>query len=155
MQLGELELLLLSRVRDLGPITPSRLFEDIQGDWNSSFSTLATTLRRLEEKGLIQSTPLKGRSVEYSVDTSKKVYNHMASLLAKQLVAAFGNQQCPEWCNSKLLCSMLHLTLGKSVYHLTVEEIDELMMRLEEMKNLQLQEGYEPPPSPIGCGRSD
>jgi len=139
MILGEFELLLINHVRELGSITPARLHEHLADEWHSSFSTLATTLRRLENKGLLVSTPLKGRSVEYRVDTATQTYQQMAKFLSSQLVNAFGDCECPDWCNSKLMCSLLAMTQGKDVNHLSEEDLDILIFQLAKIKKDRLE----------------
>lgn len=139
MILGEFELLLINHVRELGPITPARLHEHLADEWHSSFSTLATTLRRLESKGLLVSTPLKGRSVEYRVDTTTQTYRQMAKLLSTQLVNAFADNECPDWCNSRLMCSLLNLCMGGSLIHLSEEELDTLIFQLAKIKQDRLE----------------
>lgn len=152
MKLGEFEMLLLNKVRELGPITPARLHEHLGESWPSSFSTLATTLRRLETKNLICARPLKGRSVEYWVDSSRSAYRHAASMLAEQIVEAFGETECPEWCTSRLMCSLLTLHLGKDMSYLTNDELDEMIERLRLVKS-ERPVDYIPPITRAGCQR--
>lgn len=155
MILGEFELLLINHVREMGPITPARLHEHLTDEWHSSFSTLATTLRRLESKGLLISTPLKGRSIEYRVDTTTKTYRHMAKLLATQLVDAFSDHECPDWCNSKLMCSLLALSMGREMTHLNVAELDVLIHQLNKFKQDRIEGRTPYVPRESGCTKED
>ncbi len=155
MILGEFELLLINHVREMGPITPARLHEHLADEWHSSFSTLATTLRRLETKGLLVSTPLKGRSVEYRVDTTTQTYRHMAKLLSTQLVNAFADSECPDWCNSRLMCSLMHLSMGRELNHLSEEELDTLIFQLAKIKQERIDGTASFIPREMGCEKPE
>ena len=134
MVLGDFELFLLNHVRELGPITPTRLHGLVSDEWHCSFSSLATALRRLEGKGLLVSRPLKGTSVEYRGNPQAPVYRQMARLLASQLVKAFGDCECPEWCTSHLKCSLMAISMGRDVDHLRDDELDILIFQLARIK---------------------
>lgn len=139
MILGEFELLLINHVREMGPTMPARLHEHLADEWHSSFSTLTITLRRLERKGLLVSTPLKGRSVEYRVNTTTQNYRQMAKKLSTQLVNAFGDCECPDWCNSKLMCSLLAISQGKVINNLSEEDLDALIFQLSNIKKERIE----------------
>lgn len=107
MKLGELELYLISQLREHGPITPSRLLENLEPEKAPSFSTLAITLRRLAEKNLVKSRPLKGKSTEYWVDITDQDYIDAAADQAARILQAFGFDECPPWCDGSLVCGLL------------------------------------------------
>lgn len=127
MKLGEFELLLLNRLRELGPITPARLLEQLQDSWPASYSTLAITLRRLEKKGLIRGRALKGRSREYWVEADSPAYRDQASQLSQQLVKAFGASSL--------------LSLNEGIADLPTVEIDKLIDELERLKTQRKASG--------------
>lgn len=134
MILGDFELFLLNHVRELGPITPTQLHRLISDEWHCAFSSLATAMRRLERKGLLVSSPIKGTSLEYRVDIQAPSYQQMAQLLANQLVDAFGDCECPDWCKSNLKCSLLAISMGRKADHLSSDDLDILIFELAKIK---------------------
>lgn len=120
MILGELELRLLNKLRELGPVTPVRLLEHLEKELTISYSALATTLRRLEKKGMVQGRDLRGRSREFWVEEEDPVFQRQASKLSAQLVKAFGGR------------SALALTEGAK--ELSESELNSLIDSLEKLK---------------------
>ena len=106
MNLGQLELLILKTLRLSGSLTPAQLHRKLayEGLWQTSYTTMAATMRRLEQKGLLVALPLKGRQVEYSVDTQRKTYQRAAREMASQVVEVFGVQNCPARCDEECCC---------------------------------------------------
>ena len=123
MNLGDFEYYLIAKLREIGPQTPSSLRKALEEEWPVAYTTLTTTLYRLERKGLITSKRLSLRQREFFVDEQGEAYRQQARHLWERLLATFGPS------------SVAHLFEGDD--SLGEEEIEALLGEIEKVRGGQ------------------
>lgn len=90
MQLGELELVVLKAVRELGQASSGEIFRRVRKDRNVAYTSVTTTLYRLVDKGLVAARRKSKRKVSYFAIESGEAYDEAVRGSIERLVAAFG-----------------------------------------------------------------
>ena len=90
MDLGELELALLSLLRERGEMSPSQLRAALQEDRDIAYTSVTTTLYRLRTKGLVGSRKAPGGRMLYAARPLSQSSRKTLSELVGRLVDAFG-----------------------------------------------------------------
>lgn len=120
MNLGNFEYYLIAKLRDVGPKTPSELLEALEDEWPVAYTTLTTTLYRLERKGLVTSRRLSLHKRQFFIDEEGEAFRLQARNLWERLLTTFGP------------ASVAHLLEGNE--SLAVEEIEALLDEIQKVR---------------------
>lgn len=90
MPLGELELAVLSLLRERGEMTHSDIHAELLKSRRIAYTSVTTTVYRLERKGLVRARRAEGRKVFFHLDPSSKAGRTEVREVLGRLVDAFG-----------------------------------------------------------------
>ena len=89
MELGELELAVLTTVRTLGEASPGQIYEELRKSRDVAYTSVTTTLYRLVDKGLIAFRKASEKRIRYRLREGRAYRQALASMV-DQVVSAFG-----------------------------------------------------------------
>jgi len=89
MELGELELAVLTALRTLAEATTGDLHREVRKKRDVAYTSVTTTLYRLVDKDLVQMRRESEKKVFYSVKDGK-AYERVMSMMMRRMVDSFG-----------------------------------------------------------------
>lgn len=120
MELGELEILLLQTLREVGETSPGKIFSEMKKKKDVAYTSVTTTLYRLVDKGLIKKRSESKKRIYYSIDEKGQKYNDLVEKMTTGIINAFGSQ------------AISHLV--ENIESLSPEETEELRKAIDNLK---------------------